>query len=234
MADKFDYYDILSTIVPGTIMLCWIPICFSSLLTVKGPKYPDAFAVLALTILALLIGQIIDAIASLFEPLLFRTFGGKPSDLLLSAQGLDGKYAFYMGGDALKRIKAKLVQAVGLEASDSSLFQYAIQRTDAVNAGRVSRFNSLYAYHRSLVILLVLLLSLFVISLRLGTATTWTPLGAFLLIMALAAILLLAWKRAKQRAFYYAREVLYTIERVLDEKAPATPKLAESIPPPSS
>src|SRR5436305_7009718 len=146
MTEKLDIYDVLSTLTLGVLILCAVPICFPGILALGGPKYPEGFAVVALLAAALLAGQIIQALGSMMEPFLFFTFGGRPSDLALQGK-LKGDR--YFTEEEAKRIRTKILSAMGRkQASDGSVFRFAMQRSDAVGAGRASRFNGLYAYHR--------------------------------------------------------------------------------------
>jgi hypothetical protein len=217
MIDKIDYYDILSTVILGTIFLCSILVCFPGLSTAVIPSFPEAFSVIALSAIALFLGHLVQAVASLLEPLLFWTFGGRPSDRAL-ATGL-GRY---FPVDSAVRIKKKLKATVGNNASDFSLFLFAIQFTDSAGVGRASRFNGQYAYHRGLVILLLLMMLLFLASSVWGRAATWSPGQIGVTLAGLFLLLLLMWYRTKQRAFYYVREVLLTAERVVAENHPSS------------
>lgn len=216
MTDKLDFYEVISTLVPGTLLLCWLPVCFPGLLAVHSPKYVDAFAVFALTALAILIGQLILALSSLSEPFLYWTWGGRPSD-----RALERGMGNYFPHDTAVRIKQKLAEAVSSSTSDASLFLFAMQISDGSGVGRSPRFNSLYAYHRTLVTLVLIILILFLASCRWGAASAWPEKDVAGLVVVLIGVLALVWHRAKQRGIYYVREVLMTAERVLDERTRA-------------
>jgi uncharacterized membrane protein len=96
-----------------------------------------------------------------------------------------------------------------------------MQRTDAAGVGRAARFNSLYAYHRALLVLILLAACLFGASIFWGAAAEWSWYQRVPVLVALASLLALMWHRARQRGCYYAREVLLTAERVLDDKTTA-------------
>ena len=213
MTNKFDFYDILGFLIPGTLLVCWVPICFPSISSMASAlKFPSAFAVIALTALSVMLGHLMQAVGSIIEPAIQRTWGGKRSQRALT-QGIKG----YLSQDAAKRIREKLCQVVGPEASDTDLFYYALQRTDAANIGRTTRFNSLYAYHRGLIVFFLIATALLAISTIWGPAASWTThlqMGAFAGILVL---LILVWYRTNQRDAYYVKEVLFTVERVLDE-----------------
>jgi hypothetical protein len=127
----------------------------------------------------------------------------------------------YLPEDSANRIKGKLSTAVGGSPSDHSLFLFAMQRSDAAGVGRAARFNSLYAYHRALLVLVLVAAALFAASIFWGAASNWGWREWAPLLAVMAGLLALIWHRAKQRGCYYAREVLLTAERVLDDKSTA-------------
>jgi len=218
MSNKFEYYDILGILVPGSLLITWIPICFPSARELAVPEFPEAFAVVICTALAVFLGQVVQALASLAEPLLHRSWGGRPSDLALS-----GTLTKYLPQDSTDRIKRKLAETIGGTPSDRSLFLYAMQVTDGSGIGRVSRFNSLYAYHRGLLTTVALGLAMFIASMIFGSAAQWTwgqCLGVF---ASLFGLLVLIWYRTWQRGCYYAREVLLCAERVTKSEAAGKP-----------
>ncbi len=211
MAEKFEYYDLLGTLVPGILMLSWIPVCFPALMSVKGPSYPEAFAVLALTALAVLIGQLLQALGSiLMEPVLNYSWGGRPSEKVFK-EGL-GNFK----KENADRIRSKLEAKVGTGSADQSLFLYAMQLSESAKDSRVPRFNSLYAYHRNLCAAIAAAILSFVSSFYGGFASSLSFPMALLAILGLLAVLLVVVRRTKQRADYYVREVLMTAERVMD------------------
>lgn len=214
MNDKFDYYDLLSMLVPGTLLVGTVPFLFPSITsTVSHTAFPDAFVVVILTALAVFLGQSVQAVASLIEPLLYWTWGGRPSD-----RALEKGIPHYLPGESAKRIKGKLQQWVQSEASDHALFLFAMQQADGADIGRARRFNSLYAYHRGLVVLLVIIIGMSAVSLKWGRLATWSWELQVTFIVTIGLLTLLMWHRAKQRANYYVREVLHVAERVFEEK----------------
>ena len=212
MTEKFDYYDTLSFFVPGMLLLGWIVICFPSLVQLgSSANFPSAFATLLLMALSLFLGQIIQAVASIVEPVIYRTWGGRPSDRAIQAGIKD-----YLPEETAIRIRKKLEKAIGEQTEIHSLFLFAMQSSDSAGAGRSRQFNSLYAYHRGLLVLLFLSGLILLGSMKWGGAASvgiWTNVAASL---SVALLTVLIWHRAKQRAFYYVREVLLTAERVLD------------------
>lgn len=214
MIEKLSYYDILGVVIPGTLLLALIQACFPAVSQVLPPLgFPEAFLVIVLIALAVFLGHLVQAIASTAEPVLYRTWGGRPSDRALQ-EGLDG----YLPQDSAVRIKKVLTRALGGKPSDRSLFLFAVQKAHSAEIGRASEFNSLYGYHRGIVTLVVLAAGLIAGGMLWGQAVTWTAGQKVGLLVMMVAVLLLVWHRAKQSAFYYVREVLLTAERVLDEQ----------------
>lgn len=219
MTDKMEFYEIMGVIVPGSLLVLVVPVAFPALATLLAPSsFPDAFKVIVLIALAIFFGQAILAVGSLLEPPLHWTFGGRPSDRALEA-GLGPRY---LPPDSAKRIKARLAEATGPGASERSLFLYAMRVGEAAQGSRVSRFNGLYAYHRSLLVLLLASLSVLASSLIWGAASSWTWQQAAVATAVLLALVALFWYRTKQRAYYYVREVLFTAEHVIMQKAGQT------------
>jgi hypothetical protein len=227
MTEKLDIYDILSTIVLGVLLVCAVPVCFPTVLHTQTPTFPDAFAVIALTAVSWVAGQLVQALSSLTEPLLFRTFGGTPSERALNGM-LPTRY---LSKPESARIKEKLLAAMGdPEASNASVFRYATHRTEGVGIGRAARFNALYAYHRGLLTTVLLVFVMLVVSGQSGAGSAWSPGVRWGLTGGTAAVLVLCWLRTKQRGFYYAREILGAAERVLDD-APVMAGMPAETPP---
>ncbi len=217
MTDKFDMYDILGTIVPGTLLLAAAAALFTDpFQAISQAEFPEAFSVIVFTALAVFVGQLIQAVASLIEPSIYRTWGGRPSDVALGKDGLKG----FLPADSAKRIRGKLTSVVGATSEIHSLFLYAMQLSDGQDVGRARRFNSMYAYHRALLVLVILAGLMLAASMIWGTAADLTngQKSAFGVVVLL--LLVLIWHRAKQRACYYVGEVLLTAERLLDNRQP--------------
>ncbi|MDB5354320.1 MAG: hypothetical protein JWN24_773 [Phycisphaerales bacterium] len=212
MNEKFDIYDVLGILVPGVLIVCAVPIAFPNAPTLLAPhKFPDAFSVVALTAASVFLGHLVQALASLCEPILNRTWGGRPSETALTS-GLGDRY---LPADSGARIRAKLAEAVGATATTRSLFLFAMQKAEGCKSRRVTVFNGLYAYHRVLVVLTALVLVFFLISFHRGLASHLTLLQSAGCIVLLLLLLALFWYRTKQRGFYYVREVLLCAEQAL-------------------
>lgn len=220
MTEKLDIYDVLGSLIPGVLLVCWIPVCFPSILGEFSPLgTSEAISVIAFLAAAIFAGQVVQAVGSIVERPLFWTWGGEPSARALQ----DGLGRRYLPQDAAIRIKAKLSAAVGSTATDRSLFLYAMQCTDSAGVGRAPRFNSLYAYHRALFVLVLMMAVMWLVSAKWGAVAEWPVLRVKIAGFGALGLMLLVWYRAKQRAFYYVREVMLTAEKVLDDRASARP-----------
>ena len=56
-------------LVTGLLAVCWAAVCFPVLRSLQGVRFPDGFAVLSLGAVALFLGQVIQALASLLRGL---------------------------------------------------------------------------------------------------------------------------------------------------------------------
>jgi hypothetical protein len=216
MDSKFELYDVIGILIPGAIALGLSCIAFPDVANrFSTAGFPQAFSVICLIAVAMLFGQLIQAVASLLEPLLYWTWRGRPSERALK-RGLGNRY---FPIDSAQRIRAKLARSLGTGVSDRSLFLYAMQRAETSGNPRVARFNALFAYHRAMLALIVVGLVLVITSMRWGAIARW-PLGEkTVIVAAIVALLLITWVRAKQRGYYYVREVLFTAERLIDGAA---------------
>ncbi len=180
---NFKSYDILSSLVPGFLGLL-------VLLPLFDMKF-DKDLIVAYTAVAFLIGFLLNTLGSWFEFFYFWTWGGKPSDRLVDGKDT-WKVRFYEGN-----VKSHLQADCGISnVSNDQLFQIAM-RTANGNV-RVDDFNASYAFARVL-LTTVLFGSIFLLSQRFCDWRYWVTLVPTLFIL---------WLRCKQRAYYYAREVL--------------------------
>jgi hypothetical protein len=215
MTDKFEFYDILSVLIPGTLLLALMSVGFPALaVRFAAVKFPEAFGVICLVALAVFMGYVVQAISSLIEPLLEWTWGGRASEKALR----DGLGTRYLPADTAKRIKQKLAACVGSAESHRSLFLYAVQRAETSGNSRVAKFNGLYAYHRAMFTLLFIGLVVLAAAMRWGGLSQWPTQEKIETLVGGVVLLLIIWRRAKQRGFYYVREVLLTAEHLIDSQ----------------
>src|SRR5258705_145054 len=92
MHEKLDIYDLLGVLIPGVLMVCSVPLAFPAVSQGIGVvKFPDAFTVIGLTAASIFAGFLAQALASLVEPVLNFTWGGRLSERALS-HGLGNRY----------------------------------------------------------------------------------------------------------------------------------------------
>jgi hypothetical protein len=175
------------------------------------PVYPDAFVAIALTATCFFAGHTLQAVASILEPLLFWSWGGNPALRALD-QGLGERY---LPKELGNKIRHRLQTAAGQKLSSKSLFFTAMQTADSGNLGRVGRFNAMYAYQRVFAVLAAFAPILYAASFAGGLALRLDRRQNTMILLCLALVALLFWHRAKQRSFYYVREVLLQAEYIL-------------------
>ncbi|MCK4374688.1 MAG: hypothetical protein KAX19_05140 [Candidatus Brocadiae bacterium] len=218
MQSKLYYYDMLGVVVPGTLTI------FGSLLlldwggvTVSVPALPASVEFAVFLAGALFCGKIIQALGSLLERCYFRTWGGQPSSVLVTGRKRFKGFTAEDGYRIAQIIRAKLANAGDeKQPSDDSVFAYAKAVVNRRGYDRVIIFRALYAYQRGLLtfsLCFALASAAAALIVRLAAGKWVGPLC----ISAIAALpfVLLFWHRAKQRAYYYAREVLQMAEQEL-------------------
>lgn len=216
MNDKFELYDVLAVLIPGAIVLGVVSVAFpETAAKFASAGFPSAFAVICLIAVATFLGHLIQAITSFIEPFIYWTWGGRPSERALRA-GLGTRY---LPADTGRRIRAKLSKVVGEATNDRSLFLYAMQKAETSGNSRVAKFNGLYAYHRAMLTLVLVALVVLLASMRWGIAKSWSTGEKVQTVVAGLLLVIIFWYRAKQRGFYYVREVLSTAERLIDSGA---------------
>ncbi|MFN3191481.1 MAG: hypothetical protein ACE361_13245 [Aureliella sp.] len=215
MFGKLNPYDLFSAFVPGILLIFTAAVLFPGLAkTVQVEGVPDAFSVIVLTVVAYFAGQVVQAISSLLEPLLHRSWGGRPSEKALTS-GLGDRYLPESDG---KRIAEKLRPIAGDDVLPRSLFLRAMTIARADGKSLEGSFNGAYAYHRALLTMACAGLLMAVASRWLGSAATLSGWGFAALLVGIVLLCMLLWHRCRQRANYYCREVLLAAERHLDEK----------------
>jgi hypothetical protein len=220
MVEKFEIYDLLGIVVPGTLLVGLTLILFPGLSTPAiNVKLPEGFTVICLVALSVFAGNLVQAISSLIEPLIENTWGGRMSEKGLS-HGFGDRY---LPTDTAARIRSKLVSILGTNSKDRSQFLFALQKAETGENPRVGRFNALYAYHRAILCLTLITFALLGLSMVCGLAVLWSPSEKAVALGAAILLLFITWNRTRQRAIYYVREVLLTAECVIDDR-PIPPK----------
>ncbi len=182
---NFKAYDILSSLVPGFLLLI-------VLLNFFEISYNNSHVV-AYTAVAFLLGYLMNAISSWAEDIYYWSWGGKPSSKLLEGKSI-WKVKFYHGSHARNLLQQETTASSN--SSSDELFTIAMRHANG-NA-RVDDFNSMYAFARVLLTTVIVAGLFFVMR----NYTDWRYYFIFVL------ALVIVWLRCKQRAYYYAREVL--------------------------
>jgi len=183
---NFKAYDILSSLVPGFVTLIVLFDFFSM-------EYNKDWLV-PYTAFAFLLGFVINTASSWLEDIYYFTWCGKPSDRLLEGKSI-WKVKFYES----EKVKSYLLKEVSTSnPSNNQLFAVAMRNANGKKESRVDDFNANYAFSRA--ILTTVFISTILILIE--YYDDWRAYTVML------PILFGVWLRCKQRAYYYAREIL--------------------------
>ncbi|MBW8050730.1 MAG: hypothetical protein FVQ77_10440 [Cytophagales bacterium] len=192
---KFRIYDILSHLIPGFLI-------YIAVLYTLGRSFDPKFVVPA-TAIAFFVGYFVNTIASWLEDFYNWTWCGKPSNKLLEGKDI-WKVRFYHSNDA----KRLLIEEAGKKTpSNDELFSIAMRYAHNSNNQSVHDFNANYAFSRA-ILTTVLIFIVIVLPKHFQE-----PFAYCLFI----PTLIIVWLRAKQRGYYYAREVLSTYLKIKKE-----------------
>lgn len=189
---NFKNYDILSNLILGYILLV-------ALLPMAGLTF-EWKASIAYLAIAYVIGYMINAIGSWIEGFYYKTIGGKPSDFFLTPSDKREKNSghsrikFYHTDEVIRMLKDELKDE---NASTGKMFAVAMRYTNADETTRVPDLNAQYAFARSLLTTMIIL-----------TPIVITQYGVSSKAWLVLVPLFISWYRYKDRAYYYAREVL--------------------------
>lgn len=198
---EFKYYDVLSSLVVGYVVLIIGMYSFQI-------EYNSDYTVAYLAI-AFLCGYIINSIGSLLEPIYYFTIGGKPSNRLLDDS--KNKHCWFYNlfvpkNTGIKKARfyetatARRLLLEGIEnenPKEDRLFSKAMRTVNGDQNTRVPDFLAHYALSRT-ILTTVLISSALIIY---ANPDNWQSYLSIVLI-------LICWNRYKERAYYYAREVL--------------------------
>jgi hypothetical protein len=206
MQEKLDYYDILGNVVPGLVLVGGTYMLASWLgYQLTLPPLPDALTVFVVVAIALVLGQVIQALSSILEPFYYWTWGGQPSERLLSGQTRKFSVQYL---DALKkRLRKRMLEDEerDVEITNRDLFLYSLAVCNRNGLGRTSRFNSLYAYHRALTTLGIFFLVVTILMLFWAQPS---PHGKKWVLGVECLSTALLWHRTRQRGEYFVDEVI--------------------------
>ena len=177
----FNLYNLLSTLIPGFIVL----MAGMRLLNFDVNNIP----VLPSTAVAFVMGYFINAIGGWLEKFLFWTWGGEPAIQLLEGKNC-GRIKFY----EVEKLKSFFNTEENI--NNKKTFQIAMRLSNGNE--RVSDMNVSYVFSRS--ILTTLLVAYFILLPVYFKNIYFEIISIFLIF--------LSWYRAKERGFYYVKEVL--------------------------
>lgn len=188
---NFKYYDLMSSLVSGVLVAVSINIIFD---------LEFDYDTLPLMAVAYVIGYFINAISSLFEKFYYWTMGGMPSEILLTpvcGQAFTGskKVKFYEVNKVVELLKEELQDT---NASLGKMFGRAMSYSNDDEKTRVPDFNAQYAFSR------VILTTSLILS-ALWLSHYYDEWWMWILVI---LVVVLSWRRCKERGYYYAREVL--------------------------
>lgn len=190
---NFKIYDILSSLIPGFLVLTLLFYSFDN-------KYDKDFIVIY-TAVAFVLGYLINTIGSWLEDFYFFTWGGKPSLRLLNGKGIwKVKFCEY------EKVKSLLIKDASANYTDNDLFNIAMRYANGTKDSRVDDFSSLYVFSRS--ILTTALISLIILIFGRYDLQYYFCLIPFIIIF---------WVRSKQWGYFYAKEVLNTYLNLKDQ-----------------
>lgn len=200
---NFDFYDIFSKIIPGGIML----MILLSIGYIHIPEKPE----LGYLFIAYLLGFLIDAFAAndKIQNLIWWFFRGKPASLLLSGN------RFY--GNEYKNLDEIKLKVGDNWNSDDLLktFNFIYFKTMSLGAKRVQGFNNHWLSARNILITIVLCFMPIQFLIWDGKKTWFQALSLTMLSLFCLYIL---FDRAKNRQYYFVKEVLDSYLYSPDEK----------------
>ncbi len=217
---QFKIFDILSSIIPGALVLCCLFLTSNAYLLdahwieAKISIYKDVSTILtAIFIVAsYLAGYVVHAIGSWIEPLLWKTWGGRPSQILFSDEssrlGLGSEKLAILSWLKTKSSDARLstLENGEFKADDfRRLFQIAKNLAFA-NSGsnfksRIEEFNNIYIFSRNILIA-------FCFAFFCSSTLVFYQILTLKWVVASLSIVIIVWWRARDRAIYYSREIL--------------------------
>ena len=220
MVEKFDYYDAIAHIIPGTVACLFILYVFD-ILGISLPKVSEGpLAQVGIGVaVAYTVGHLLQGLASTLEPVYYVFWGGKPSIKLL-------EHSSRQFSDAQRQeLIHSMVRFFGVEEECPEdarkkggyyqrLFERGMALCNRQKLGRVESFVTSYAFHR--VLLTTFLLS-FLVSLGIEVLLLLQKLilqadklsVLHFLFAATGTGMAIEVFRARKRAYYYAREVLW-------------------------
>jgi len=187
---KFKYYDILSQVIVGYLVL------FASLYAF-GVSY-DAGYNIPYLVGACIVGYFVNTMGSILEGVYEWTIGGKPSNKLLRVnpnKNYTGiwKVKFYQTPKVIELLKTEMDAG----ADEDAMFKAAMRVANDKKDTRISDFDAHYAFSRTMLTAMIII----TIVLIANYPCCWQ---VYLVLIPL----LLSWERYKERGYYFGVEVL--------------------------
>ena len=215
LAEKFELYDVLGVIIPGLVSVGFIyAFSYWTGHNITIPTMPDALQVFVLAAVAIVLGQVIQALSSILEPFYFWTWFGRPSDMALRGRT---RISQVFANELKGRFTTYILKGANRAVEDHEIFMCALSICTYKSLGRVARFNSLYAYHRALTTLL--LIATMTTAIIIATSDPNPPVAWRIFLIELG-VTLLFWYRTRQRGIYFADEVLRLADLEISQSAP--------------
>lgn len=187
---SFNLYNSLSQLVPGFILLI-IVVHILKLDINTIPALPS-------TAVAYVLGYFINAIGGWTESIMFKSWGGEPATQLLEGKRC-GRIKFSESG--------KLKGLVGENTENKKLFQITIRLANGNDL--VKEMNASYIFSRSIFVTMVI-----------GyLALSYVYFNNSFFHIASIIMIVMAWYRAKERGFYYVKEVLRVSINILEKES---------------
>ncbi len=183
---KLSIYDILAKIIPGGIVLASV-VFLSEELTLELPASAGI-------IFAFAIGYFIDAISSFSErPVLFRSFGGNASKKLLRGEGF-----MHIRIQKVSNLAAFLKNKYP-QLDEIGCFSVMHREIDKVGNLRISSMQESYIFARNIFFTVPISACIYLYG-----NFSWQGL------VLAVGLLIVAWIRAKQRNYYFVKEIINT------------------------
>src|ERR1700733_934692 len=220
MSEKFNYYDAIANLVPGTIA-CLFVFYTLLLLGIVVPKLDlGSLGEVGVGVaVAYTMGHLLQSLASTFEPFYFHVWGGKPAIRLLkfTSPQFSQEQRSALVEDLVRYFKVTQKcpdDPSGAKQFHQRLFDQCMTLCNRNKLGRVASFNAVYAFHRALLTtFLIGFLAYSVIGVlhvlrRLVVSPAQIPLLKTLIVVTAIGTAIEIF-RTRKRAYYFAREVLW-------------------------
>jgi hypothetical protein len=231
MDAKFDYYDAVAHLIPGTFA-CLLLAYDLDLLGIEIPRVPvGSLGSAAIGIaIAYTVGHLLQSVASSLEPLYYRLWGGRPSIRLLESRSRH--FSDRQRSDLITQLlsyfgtREKCPEDVkGARDFHQRLFERCMTLCNRNSLGRVERFNAIYGFHRVLLTTFLLAfaacLTIWILQRFTILAIPATKLPFLSLLVVFTAIGVgLEIFRARKRCYHYAREVLWMTSDFISSQQP--------------